>query len=200
MSKAAPADHPIHELIAERWSPVVFADRPIEAATLRSLLEAARWAPSSFNEQPWRYVVGAKGDEGTWDGLLDCLVPANQAWAKDAPVLLLSVAGKAFRRNDKPNRHAWHDVGAATACLTLQATAMGLCAHQMAGFLPDKARERFAIPDTHEPVAAAAIGYHGDLAEADEALRERDGAPRSRRTVDEFVIGNGWGEKPGCLA
>lgn len=199
MPKRAPAEHPIHNLIADRWSPTVYAAEAVSAKDVRTLLEAARWAASSYNEQPWCYVVGVRGDDGAWQGLLDCLVEANQAWAKHAPVLMLSIARTSFNLNDKPNRHALHDVGQATAHLAIQATAMGLYVHQMAGFMADAARERFAIPAGHEPVACMAIGRLGDAAGADEGLVQRDAAPRARLGIDEFASGSVWGEFPDSL-
>jgi nitroreductase len=194
VSKRADTDHPIHDPIAERWSPVVFDERPVEPAALASLFEAARWAASCFNDQPWTYVVGARGQGDAWQGLLDCLVEGNQTWARHAPVLALAVASRRFAHNDKPNRHAWYDVGQATATLALQATTLGLVVHQMAGFDADAARTRFAIPETHEAVAAVAIGHPGDPAKAEEALRERDAAPRRRKPLAEFVFGDRFGE------
>lgn len=156
-SNPAPADHPIHDLIKNRWSPRAFAEKTVESEKIDSLLEAARWAPSSFNEQPWRYVVGIKGDE-THAKLTECLVEGN-AWAKAAPVLMLSVAKKLFDRNQKPNRHYLHDTGAASTIMALQATELGLFIHQMAGYDLDKARELFHIDETYEPAAMIAIGY-----------------------------------------
>jgi len=160
------------------------------------LLEAARWAPSSFNEQPWRFVVGRRGDDDAWQGILDCLVEANQAWARRAPVLMLSVANTRFAHGDKPNAHAWHDTGQATASLSLQATAMGLSVHQMAGFSAAEARRRFAIPDVFEPVACLAVGRRGAADVADGELAARDAAPRRRRGIDTFVSGATWGAFP----
>ncbi len=199
MSKRAPAENPIHDLIADRWSPSVFSAEAIAPKDVRSLLEAARWAPSSFNEQPWRFVVGVRDDDGAWQGILDCLVDANQTWARHAPVLMLSIARTSFKLNDKPNRHALYDVGQATAHLAIQATALGLCVHQMAGFSVDAARGRFAVPEGHEPVACMAIGRLGDPGSADADLVRRDGAPRARLGIDEFASGSVWGEFPDIL-
>jgi nitroreductase len=199
MRKTAPLDHPVHDLIAERWSPVVFDPRPVEAAALRSVLEAARWAASCFNEQPWRYVVGVRGDGAAWDGVLACLAPANQAWARHAPVLMLGVAATTFARNGRPNAHARYDLGQATASLALEATHRGLFVHPMAGFSPEGARERFGIPPDHDPVVALALGHAGDPAAADEALRARDASARTRRPLAAFVHGEAWGRAPTFL-
>jgi len=199
VSKRAPAEHPIHDLIAERWSPVVFADEVPRPKDIRTLLEAARWAASCFNEQPWAYVVGVKGDDGAWEGIHDCLAESNQAWARRAPVLVLALAAREFARNGKHNRHAWYDAGQAAANLAIQATAMGLYVHQMAGFAPEKARERFDVPDTHDPVACMAIGHLGDRGTADESHAARDARPRARKGIDEFVFGATWGAFPPAL-
>ncbi len=199
MSKRAPAEHPIHDLIAERWSPVVFSDASLAPKEIRTLFEAARWAPSAFNEQPWRYIVGVKGDDGTWLRLLDCLAEANQTWAQHAPVLTLGVAATHFAHNEKENRHAFYDLGQASANLSLQATAMGLYLHQMAGFSGERARELFALPAGHEPVVCMAVGRLGDPAAADATLARRDLAPRARNGIDEFVCGSTWAAFPDAL-
>src|SRR5438270_6621565 len=141
VQKQASPDHPIHELIARRWSPYAFADRPVSDSDLRSLFEAARWAASSFNEQPWAYVVATKADPDAFERLLSCLVEGNQGWAVAAPVLALGCTSLRFALNNKPNAAAVHDLGLAGASLTLEATARGLSVHQMIGILPDRARE-----------------------------------------------------------
>jgi len=194
MRKLAETRYPIHELLRERWSPRAFADRMVEPEELRSLLEAARWAPSSFNEQPWSFIVATKQHPGEYERLLSCLVEGNVRWAQHAPVLMLSVAKLAFERNGKPNRHAFHDVGLAVENLVIQATALGLAVHQMAGFHVDKARELFSIPDGHEPVAALVLGFPGDPAGLPEDLREREVAPRIRKPLESFVFSGQWGQ------
>ena len=194
MRKLAETLYPIHELLRERWSPRAFADRMVEPEKLRSLLEAARWAPSSFNEQPWSFIVATKEHPGEYERLLSCLVEGNIRWAQHAPVFMLSVAKLAFERNGKPNRHAFHDVGLAVENLVIQATALGLAVHQMAGFHVDKARELFSIPDGHEPVAALVLGFPGDPAGLPEELREREVAPRIRKPLESFVFSGQWGQ------
>ena len=195
MEKPAETEHAVHELIQRRWSPRAFAARAVEPEKLRSLLEAARWAASCFNEQPWSFIVAAKDDEGdAYERLVGCLVEANALWAGRAPVLMISVARLAFKRNDKPNRHAFHDVGQAAAHLALQATALGLAVHQMAGFDVSKAREQFNIPEGFDPVAAIAVGYPGDPEDLPEDLRARELGPRARRPLEEFVFGGSWGQ------
>jgi nitroreductase len=185
---------PIHELLAARWSPVAFSTRAVEATKLRALFEAARWAPSSFNEQPWRFIVATKDQPAEFERLLGVLVEGNRMWAQHAPMLALSVAKLTFTRNAKPNLHALYDTGAATAQLIVQATVLGLFVHQMAGYDADKAREVFAIPADFQPGAAMAIGYLGDGASLPEALRQRDSALRQRRPLETQVFAGRWGE------
>jgi nitroreductase len=192
--KAGKADHPIHELIRRRWSPRAFADRPVEPEKLLSLLEAARWAPSSSNEQPWSFIVATRGDRAAYDRLLSCLVEFNVQWAARAPVLMLSVAKLKFDSNGQPNRHAFHEVGLAVGNLLMQATALDLVVHQMAGFDVQMARELFQIPPGYEPCAAIALGYLGKPDSLPEPLRARELAPRSRKPLGEFVFTERWGE------
>jgi nitroreductase len=194
--KRATPDHPVHELIAARWSPTGFDRRPVPLSDLLALFEAARWAPSSFNEQPWRYVVANRdgvGGEAGFERLLGCLVEANQVWARHAPVLALGVASLRFERNGRTNRLAAHDLGLASAHLTFEATSRGLHVHQMAGILPDRARELYGIPADFEPLTALALGYRGSPGGLPENLRARDAAPRSRRPLGEFVFAERWG-------
>ncbi|MCG8417419.1 MAG: nitroreductase family protein [Proteobacteria bacterium] len=194
MEKPAITDYPIHDLIARRWSPRSFDARPLSDEQVRTLLEAARWAPSCFNEQPWRYLVAGREQKDAFDTMLGCLAEMNQQWAKNAAVLMISVAATQFARNGKPNRHAFHDVGLASAQLTLQATAMDLAVHQMAGFDRDRARQVYAIPDEYEPVAALAIGYPGEPAALPETFRERELAKRSRKSPAQIAYADTWGE------
>jgi nitroreductase len=193
--KPAATDHPINELLSRRWSPVVFAEgRSVERTKILGVLEAARWAPSCFNEQPWRYLVFDGTDPGALDRARDCLVEGN-AWARKAPVLLLSIAVELFSRNEKPNRHAQHDVGLASENLVLQVGELGLAAHQMAGFDADRARTEFDIPPDCTPIAMIAIGYpyRGSLETVPEKLRERDLAPRQRKPLADIAYAGKWG-------
>ena len=196
--KKTSTDYPINELLAERWSPYAFDDRPVPEADLRSLFEAARWAPSSYNEQPWRYIVCTKDDSEQFQRLLSCLVDGNQIWAKAAPVLALGVVSLRFARNAKDNRAAVHDLGLAAGNLLLEATTRGLLVHQMIGILPDKAREIYGIPEGFEAWTALAIGYKGDPKSLPDKLGERDLAPRQRKPLREFVFSGKW-ENPSPL-
>ena len=192
--KQAATDHPILKLLAERWSPCGFEDRPVSEADLRSLFEAARWAASSYNEQPWNYLVAARENATEFGRLLSCLVEANQVWAKAAPVLVLGVVSLRFARNQKDNRAAVHDLGLAAGNLVVEATARGLSVHQMIGILPDKAREVYQIPEHFEAWTAMAIGYKADPAKLPDALKERDLAPRQRKPLSKFVFMGQWGQ------
>lgn len=193
MKNPAPAEFPIHELIANRWSPRAFADQDVAPETLRSLFEAARWAPSSSNEQPWSFIVAVRSDPGNFEKALQPLVEFNVNWARHAAVLGFAVCELAFAKNQAPNRNAQYDTGAAMALLSIEATARGLFVHQMAGFDPDTAREVFAIPAGFEAIAAFAIGYPGDADSLPQPLRDREIAPRSRKPIRDFVITGEWG-------
>ena len=193
--KPAPADHPIFDLLERRWSTRAFADRPVDGKTLASLFEAARWAPSSGNGQPWSYLVATKDDAAEFERMASVLVPGN-AWARKVPVLALSVAAL-DRAPDKPNRHAYHDVGLATENLVIQAVSMGLAVHMMGGFNVDMAREVFTIPARYDPVAMIAIGYPGDPESLPEELRAKDLAPRQRKPIREFVFRGKFGQEAG---
>ncbi len=194
MIKYAHTDHPVHELISRRWSPYGFASRPVSAADLRSLFEAARWAASSNNEQPWSYIVATRDDQAEFQRLLSCLVEPNQAWAKAAPVLVLCVTHLKFSRNAKPNAAAVHDLGLAAANLSLEATARSLTVHQMIGILPEKARDIYLVPADHQVTTALAIGYPATPETIPEALKERDTKARQRKPLAEFVFAGTWGQ------
>jgi nitroreductase len=189
----AVTDHPIHDLFTNRWSPYSFADRSVSDEDLRSLFEAARWAPSSYNAQPWSYVVAKKEDPVEFERLLSCLVEGNQAWAKAASVLVLGVSRLNFAHNNEPNGAALHDLGLAAGNLVLEATSRGLSVHQMIGILPDKARDLYSVPEGYVPLTAMAIGYAGDPTALPEAMRARDTTRRPRKPLKEFVFGAKWG-------
>lgn len=193
MKRPAQTEHPVHDLIRERWSPRAFSEQAVSPEVLRSLFEAARWAPSSSNGQPWAFVVGTKEDPETFGKILGTLVEFNQGWAKHAPVLVLAVSEMAFAHNKNPNRNAFYDTGTAVAQLTMEATSHGLFVHQMAGFDPHKAIEAFEIPNGWEPIAAFAIGYPGDPQSLPQPLRDRELAPRERKPLTQFVMSDRWG-------
>lgn len=193
MNKPAPVDYPVHELIQNRWSPRAFSEKAIPADVLRSLFEAARWAPSSNNEQPWVFLVSAKDNPENFEKALGSLVEFNANWARQAPVLVIAVAELAFAKNNAPNRNAFYDVGAASLQLSIEATARGLVVHQMAGFDPETAKEAFNIPQGWEPIAAMAIGYPGNASSLPEPYQTREKAPRTRKPIREFVMSGEWG-------
>lgn len=190
----APVEYPVHELIAERWSPYCFSGRAVSDDDLRSIFEAVRWAPSSYNEQPWNYLIAKKGNAAEYARLLSCLVESNQAWAKDVPVLAIGIVHLNFVRNGKPNRAAVHDLGLAAGNLLVEATARGLCVHQMIGILPDRVREEYGVPEGYEPLTGIAIGYEGSVKACDAELAQRDAARRPRKPMREFLFSGSWGK------
>lgn len=195
MEKPADTQYPIHDLLKRRWSPRAFADRPVEPHKLRCILEAARWAASSFNEQPWRFVVVTKDDGPAYDKAFNCLVEANQAWAKLAPVLILTFTRTTFTKNDNDNRVCEHDIGLAAANITFQAQSMGLFVHQMGGIDLEKTAATYNVPAPFKPITALALGYPGEP-----ALLEQDWAkaaeqePRTRKPLSELVFKDTWGQ------
>jgi nitroreductase len=194
MEKPADTTYPIEELLKRRWSPRAFSERAVEPEKLLCLWEAARWAASTANQQPWYFIVATKQDEAEHARLLSCLRENNQQWASRAPVLMVSVAQLTFDANGQPNRHAFHDVGLAVANLILQATALGLSVHQMAGFYPDRVRNLYGVPDGFEPVAGIVLGYAGDPALLRDDLKQRELAPRARKPLESFVFQHAWGQ------
>lgn len=196
LSEKRPATaEPLTELLQARWSGRAFADRPIEAEALRALFEAARWAFSAANEQPWAFVVARRAeDPEAFARLAETLMPGNVAWAPRAAALVLTLARKAWVRSGAPNRHAFHDVGAATFALAVEATARGLMVHPMGGFDVAKATAACAVPETHEPVALLAIGHPGDAAELPAEVAEKDAKPRTRKPLAELVFGGRFGD------
>ena len=191
--KAANSDAPIQDVIGRRWSPYAFSDRSVSTADLHSLFEAARWTASSYNEQPWSYIVATRDDDEGFNRLLSCLVEGNQLWAKRAPVLALGCASLHLKQTGKPNAAALHDLGAASATLTFEATSRGLYVHQMIGIVPDRARELYRIPEVVQPLTGLAIGYVLDPGSLPEKLQERDSAPRTRKKAAQFVFSGSWG-------
>lgn len=186
VNKPAPTEYPILPILAERWSPLAYSSRPVEREKLNSLFEAARWAPSCLNEQPWIFIVAFQGTP-EFERMADCLVAGN-SWAKSAPVLVLAVARTTFQRNGQPNRFGMYDTGMAVANLVAQSVAEGLVVHQMGGYDAAKARAAWSLPETQEPCAMMTIGYYGDRAALPENQRSREEAPRMRKPQGEFVV------------
>lgn len=193
MQNRADTDKPLLDPLAQRWSPRAFAERVPSDDELALVFEAARWAASCFNDQPWRYLLVRKGEPEFADAVAG-LTPGNQAWADAAPVLGFSLATQNFAHNDKPNRHAWHDVGAASAQLTIQAASLGILVHQMAGIEREVVRERFAVPESLDIVAGFALGWPGDPESLSDELRKRELAARTRKPVAELLIRGRFGQ------
>jgi nitroreductase len=188
MQKSSNIDHPISDLIRSRRSIRSFAPKLVEPEKIQSLFEATRWAPSSSNEQPWIYIYATREQTELWNKLFDPLNEGNKIWAKDAGILIASLARKNFTRFDSANLHAMYDLGAANAFLSLQAVELGLQVRQMAGFHRLKAIENLNIPETYEVGVFIAVGYPGDPETLPEFLKQRELAPRERYTQDAFVM------------
>lgn len=185
----------VHDLFRVRWSPRAFSDREVSNQDLRTIFEAARWAASSFNEQPWRFLVARKSDGAAYDKMLHLLVPANRSWAKTAPVLFIIAAKRTFSHSGAPNRYNVHDAGQALAHIFLQATALGLHAHGMAGFDYDRARKELSIPEDYDVAAAVALGYLGSPDQLEDSeQRQRELAKRTRKPLNEIVFGAEFGK------
>ncbi len=184
---------PVHDLIKHRWSPLGFdRERDIDRETLVSILEAARWAASSFNLQPWRFIVAPRQNPSEFQKVLSALREGNQSWARYAAVLMIAVT-QTFRESDAPNRHAVHDLGLAISQMVLQALDHGVYTHQMGGFFPEKAREVYQIPEGFEPYTAIAMGYRAaNLDHLDDGQREREAAPRQRQDLTDIVYNGSW--------
>jgi nitroreductase len=192
MDNPAPVDHRVNDLVRDRWSPRAFADTAIDEPVLRSLLEAARWAPSANNSQPWRFLVARREEPEEFARLLGCLVPANQRWASKAAVLMVAVATTVDHKG-RALGHAEYDTGQAVAWLSCEATAREIRVHQMGGFDPDRVRQVYGVPDDARPLVAIAIGYPGDPQSLDDDLKERELAPRTRRPQSELVFSGKYG-------
>lgn len=191
-TKTAETDFPVHEIIQKRWSPRSFADEPIDEDLLLRLFEAARWAPSSYNEQPWRYIVATKDQPEEYEKLSQVLNDFNRKWATTAPVLVLTVVKEHFEKNGKTNRMAEHDLGAAMSYLTFEATDNDLHVHQMAGILPEKAYELYGIPEGYKPFTMAAIGYLGEPEQLPNNLARKEYGERNRKPLDKIVFTGEW--------
>lgn len=187
-TKKADTNYPIHELIQKRWSPRAFSDESVDPELLNQLFEAARWAPSSYNEQPWRFIVARKQDEKAFNKLAQVMNEFNRSWAADAPVLVLALTKTTFDLDGRRNKHAEHDLGQAIAHLTFEATRNDLYVHQMAGIHPDKAKELYDIPDDIKPTTMFALGYKGQPESLEGKLQKQETSPRSRKALDEIVF------------
>jgi nitroreductase len=191
-NKPAPTDVPVHDLIAGRWSPRAYSSEPVSREQLRAVLEAARWAPSSYNMQPWRFVVFDRStDEVAFKKAFDTLVPFNQGWNANAPVLICVTAHTLTSKGDV-NRCAPYDAGAAAMSLVLQAHALGLAAHQMSGFNVNAFRKMFSVPDHVEVIAMISIAHYGEVDKLDPVLREREKAARTRVPIGEIAYAGAW--------
>jgi nitroreductase len=192
--KPAPTDVPIHDLIAGRWSPRAYSNEPVSREQLHSVLEAARWAPSSYNLQPWRFMVFDRtADEVTFKKAFDTLVPFNQGWNANAPVLVC-VTAQTLTPKGEVNRCAPYDAGAAALSLVLQAHALGLAAHQMSGFDVNAFRKAFAVPDDIEVIAMISIAHYGAVDKLDPVLREREKSVRARVPLGDIAFAGQWGK------
>lgn len=192
MDMTARTDHPVLDAVAARWSPYAYDPRPLAAADLRSIFEAARWSASSYNEQPWRFLVVAREDAAAFAAALDTLVEFNRNWARDAPVLVFAVAASSYEHNGKPNTKAEYDLGQAVAQLSLEAASRGIQSHQIGGLDPERARELLDVPADHEVVCAFTLGYPAEAKAGGAESRER-------RPLDTLVFGPGWRTRPAFL-
>lgn len=190
--KTADTQYPIHNILQKRWSPRAFAEKSVDEELLNQLFEAARWAPSSYNEQPWRFIVAQKEDREAYDKLASVMNDFNQSWASEAPVLVLALTKTSFDLDGRDNPHAGHDLGQAIAYLTFEATRHDLFVHQMAGILPEKARELYHISDDYTPMTMFAIGYKGEPESLNNKLQKQETSPRSRKELDEIVFDGDW--------
>jgi nitroreductase len=198
--KHAHVDHDVLDVIRQRWSPRAFdATREVPRAELLRLFEAARWAPSSYNAQPWCFVISTRRRQTeSHRRLIASMTTKNQAWAAAAPLLALVCVRATLEQNEAPNSHAWYDTGQAVAFLTLQATAQGLSTRQMQGFDAEQARAACEVPSPYEPAVVIAIGYEGDPASLTiDSHRAAEHKPRERRPAAEFVFEERWGEPLG---
>jgi nitroreductase len=190
--KSHEIEYPVFAEIRERRSRRAYLPTPVAEEKIKSLFEAARWAPSSSNEQPWAYLYATKDQSWLWEKIVDSLTEGNKFWAKEAPLLVVSMVRKNFVKNDKPNSSARFDLGAANAFLSLQATHLGLNVHQMGGFEKEKIIRNLNVPDTHDPVVVLAIGYPGKPEQLAEPFKTRETAPRERHKQEFFVMNNAF--------
>ncbi len=188
MIKDAQTDHEIHELIKRRWSPRSFAERKVEREKMMSLFEAARWASSAHNEQPWRFVFAPKDNAERYEKFLGCVNENNRIWISTAPLLIMAVIRNEMVRDNLPNRHAMHDLGLATGGIMVEATALDLYVHVIGGFDSEQARAVAQIPAAYTPVTMMAVGYLGKPEALPEKFKALETSPRTRKKVEEFAF------------
>jgi nitroreductase len=193
MKPAIKTKYPLHDLIKKRWSPRAFSERTIEKEKILTMFEAARWAASCYNEQPWNFLFATKENHEDFNNLLDCLIETNKIWAHKAPLLIMTVAKTIFDHNKKFNNHASHDIGLSIGNLTLQAASMNLYVHQMAGFNTVKAKSKFKLPEHFEPVSMIAVGYLGEMDSLPDRLKELEISPQKRKGLREMLFEGTWG-------
>ncbi len=183
----------VNDIFIKRKSIVLFSDKEVESEKLVSMFEAARWAPSSYNQQPWRFIVSTKDNKNDFERHLGCLMDGNRLWASNAPVLITAIAETMNPKTKEVNNYAWHDLGLATASLIFQATLSGLYVHPMGGFFRDKAKNLLKIPDGYEPVTMLAVGYAAEMPyNANEDLINRENRIRTRRELKDIVFKGTW--------
>lgn len=197
--KPAETRFPIHPLLRDRWSPRAFDGRPVEIEKVQSLFEAARWSASCFNGQPWRFIVGLKQQPEAFAQVLRCLNESNQRWAQHAGVLILAVTQRTFDADDTPNLHAHYDLGLSVQNMVVQATSMGLHVRQMAGILPEVARETYKVPDHYDIMSGIAVGYQGDVEDLIERWQVRELEARHRKPLTDLVFTGEWGVAAGFV-
>jgi nitroreductase len=192
----ATTQYPISEQLANRWSGRAYdPNKNLDRKQIVTLLEAARWAPSCFGDEPWRFIICDKTtNETAWQKAFECLVEGNRSWAIDAPLLSIITANTLFGHNDKPNKWCNYDTGAAALSLCVQATDMGLMTHQMGGFDPAKASELFSIPEQFIPIAMMTVGYQLDIEDMTDEIKERELAERKRKPLGECFFEGEWGK------
>jgi len=192
LQKPAETSQPVHDLIRDRWSPRAFQDKPVPRDLLISLFEAARWAASCNNSQPWRFIIASREDTAEYEKLLGCFNDRNQSWAVTAPVLIIACADKNLP-NGNASDHGWYDTGAAMAQLTFQASSHGLVVHQAQGIIQDQIRETYGVPADFDICTGIALGYQGEADLLPQNYAEREILPRDRKPVSEFVFTGAFG-------
>lgn len=193
MQKPTKNNYPINDLLKQRWSPRAYSEKPVEKEKIQSILEAGRWAPSAMNEQPWKFIVGQKGD-GTWEKIFESMVEWNQQWAQRAPVLVLNIGKKFYEYKHLENPTYQYDTGQAVAMMVTEAVNQGLIGHQLSGFSAEKARELFEIPEDYQPISITAIGYYGDPDILPLDMQKSETEERKRRPITEIVFSDKFGE------